>query len=540
MDEADKRCRAFDQLKGSRTNWDTHFQTIHDYFYLEAEDINRTYFPGTELDFDYLYDTTSLNVANVLPAGIANYMTPFSGDWAAMRHRDPRRNESKKVRMWMHDATAEIFYILSNSNFYDQALPFYKDTSLYGTANMLTEDDHDDVIRFYALPIKQCYIVDDSAQRVNEYYIEFEYTAEQAVDKFGINNVGRKVKESYEKGERTDTKHKFILYIGPRYDRNPMKIDNLSMPIQALWVDYESKKTVLESGYELLPAFTHRFHKRPGMAYGFSPAMLALADVRWINAMAKTELRSAMKIADPAMALPDNAFILPLDLNNRALNYYKDGSLDDKKIFPIGNGGNVQVNELMLEKKIQNLKEHMFYDVFLAFQGITKQMTVPEVMQRANERMTLLGPAVGRFQSDVLDNLFHITLNKAFKAGRLPELPDELIDDPTYEIEYTSVLALAQKSKDLTSLQTALAMTGEMAQFNPEVLDKIDFDRAMDSIWGNTGADPSVLNDAKEVDAVRQMRAQMQEQQAQMEQLAQGAQTAKTVSEAERNLRGNA
>ena len=540
MDEADKRCRAFDQLKGSRTNWDTHFQTIHDYFYLEAEDINRTYFPGTELDFDYLYDTTSLNVANVLPAGIANYMTPFSGDWAAMRHRDPRRNESKKVRMWMHDATAEIFYILSNSNFYDQALPFYKDTSLYGTANMLTEDDHDDVIRFYALPIKQCYIVDDSAQRVNEYYIESEYTAEQAVDKFGINNVGRKVKESYEKGERTDTKHKFILYIGPRYDRNPMKIDNLSMPIQALWVDYESKKTVLESGYELLPAFTHRFHKRPGMAYGFSPAMLALADVRWINAMAKTELRSAMKIADPAMALPDNAFILPLDLNNRALNYYKDGSLDDKKIFPIGNGGNVQVNELMLEKKIQNLKEHMFYDVFLAFQGITKQMTVPEVMQRANERMTLLGPAVGRFQSDVLDNLFHITLNKAFKAGRLPELPDELIDDPTYEIEYTSVLALAQKSKDLTSLQTALAMTGEMAQFNPEVLDKIDFDRAMDSIWGNTGADPSVLNDAKEVDAVRQMRAQMQEQQAQMEQLAQGAQTAKTVSEAERNLRGNA
>jgi hypothetical protein len=537
MTPAEMKCKQFDQLRGNRANLDSYFQTLHDYFLIEAENINKTYYQGTELDFDYLYDTTALSVANILPAGIANYMTPFSSHWATLRHKDPVLNANQKVRTWMKDAEDEIFYTLSGSNFYDQIMPFYKDTSIYGTSVMLTEADNEDIVRFYSLPIKQVYIVEDARQRVNEYFIELEYTADQAVGKFGLDKVGEKIRETYNAGEKQyDKKYKFIMYIGPRHERNVTMTDNLNMPIEALWIDYTDRKEVKESGYEIMPAFTHRFYKRASDPYGFSPAMMALADNRWLQAISKTELQSTMSKSLPAWALPNNAFILPMDLGNNALNFYTKGTLTKDDIFRLGTEGDVNVNEMMYEKKLDALKEHMFYDVFLAFQGITKQMTVPEVMQRAQERMTLLGPAVGRLQ-DSLASTFHITLANLFKADRLPELPDELVGDPTYEIEYTSVLSLAQKSSDMQALQKALGMAGEMANYKPDIIDNINFDKTIRSVWDIAGADPSVLVDKNDVIEIRQGRAEQEAQERQQLALAQGAQTLKTGSEAAKNIR---
>ncbi len=189
-----------------------------------------------------------------------------------------------------------------------------------------------------------------------------------------------------------------------------------------------------------------------------------------------------------------------------------------------------------IEYQKKAIRGHMFTDVFLSFEGITKQMTVPEVQQRIQESMTRLGLSVGRMQSDVLQPVIERTITMLAEDGRLPDLPDEMRDDPSYEIEYTSMLALAQQNSRMTALQTSLSMAGQVGEFFPEALDKIDSDQVIDSIWAITGADVRTIRDDGEVAKLREARqsAQVAEQQ-RVEQLDQ-AQLLKTGSEANKNM----
>ena len=72
-------------------------------------------------------------------------------------------------------------------------------------------------------------------------------------------------------------------------------------------------------------------------------------------------------------------------------------------------------------------------------------------------------------------------------------VPDEVITNPQYEIDYLGQLAQSQKRSQLNALVTALSMAGSMAQFAPEVLDKIDPDRATEEVWDVLGA-PAKVN----------------------------------------------
>jgi len=530
-------CFNFERYRGDRGAWDSYCQTIHDNFYIEADEINQYFDPQGELSFSSLYDSTPLLVANVLPAGISNYMTPMSGHWMGFRHKDNVLNTKRAVRKWYKEAEEEVFYALAKSNFYEQAMPFYKESSIFGTANFLCEEDSKDIVRFYTLPMKQVWIVEDSRRRVNQYYILFEFTAQQAVERFGYNKVSKPLQEAFDtKQVNPNKKYDFLLYIGPRYNRNPNKSDAQSMPISARWVEVAEKKEVLTSGYETLPCFTHRFYTRLGSPYGYSPAMCALMDARYLQVMGKTELLSAQQKSLPAIAFPSGSFLAPLNLNPLAPNAYDPTKLTGKDgVFPLGGWGDIKVNELMLEKRVENMREHLFYNSFRAFKNITKEMTRAEVIEKANEEMTILGPAVGRYMN-VLQGITRITLEKLYKAGRLPELPGELIQNPNYEIEFTSVLALAQKSTDMQALQVALAMSGQIAQFDPTVIHKIDTFKAIDAVWNITGADPTIRRDDDE--AMESIKAAAQQQQAQEEMAAAtgASQVAKNMSTAERNM----
>ena len=63
----------------------------------------------------------------------------------------------------------------------------------------------------------------------------------------------------------------------------------------------------------------------------------------------------------------------------------------------------------------------MYNDTFLAFDRITKQMNNPEIMERINEKMTMLGPAVGRYISEMLNPVIERTIGILARRGKLPD-----------------------------------------------------------------------------------------------------------------------
>ena len=534
---ADELIQQFEAGLGQRRNFEGYWQILHDYFYVEAQDINRSYSVGNELNASVLWDATTLECADVFASGFMNYLTPPTSKWFRLRHKNKALAENRSVNAYFEDVADEVNSALNRSNFYDQMFPSYKSSGIYGTAPIFEEEDEIDDIRFHALPIKQTVIIEDARGRVVKFFFEFEYTAEQAEGRWGREALATGLREELKAGRGRDNKHKFLLYIAERYNRDPRKKDKMNMPVEAVWLDKENKITMDESGYNEFPAFCHRFDKRPFIPWGYSPAMKALPFARILSAVGKTTLRSMMKHTDPPIAVPHNSFLAPLDMNPRGVNTYKKNAMSGSQdMFAFGNYGNPEIGLKGVEYYSMQVKTLMYHDVFLAFSNITKDMNNPEIAERINEKMTMLGPAVGRYLDEAISPIVQRTLGILARRNKLPEPPQELMMDPRYEIDFVGILAQAQRRTELNSLVTGLTMMGSMAQYAPEVLDKIDPDQVTNEVWAITGAPVNVLRDDDEIRQIRENRAQAQAEQAKMIAMQQGAMIAKDAGSAASSL----
>ena len=529
---ADELIERYEKELSSRKNFESYWQYLHDYFYIEAENVNKQYLAGQELDPTYLWDATTLEAADVLASGFMNYLTPPSSKWFRLRHKNPKLSENKAVGNFLEDVTDEVTAALNRSNFYGQIFPSYKSSGVYGTSVLIEEEDIKDDIIFHNIAVKQVVIVEDARGRINAYFFEFEYTAEQAESRWGREALSSELREELKSGT-SQKKHKFLLYIAQRHVREIQKTDKKNLPVEASWIDVKGRMIIEEGGYNEFPAMCHRFDKRPGSPWGYSPAMKALPFARMLNQIAKTNIRSMMKHTDPAMAVPHNSFIMPLNLNPRAVNYYNPLKLTQgSQIVPLGNTGDPQAGLLAIQQYTQQVKSLMFNDAFLMFSNITKDMNNPEIAERLNEKMTMLGPAVGRYISEVTNPIILRTIGILYRRGKLPEIPEELILDPAFEIESISVLAQAQKRSEMNALMGSLTVIGQMASFSPEILDKIDPDRVVDETWAITGAPVQVLRDDAEIQKIREGRAQAAIKQQEMAAMMGGAQVAKDAGAA--------
>ena len=532
---ADELIQKYELNLSARRNFESYWQSLHDYFYLESKDVNKTYYQGNELDPTFLWDSTTLEAADVFASGFMNYLTPPTSKWFRLRHKNPRLSENKRVGDFLEEVTDEVNYTINRSNFYDQMFPSYKSSGVYGTSVLFEEEDIKDDARFYNMPISQVIIIEDSRGRASEFFLEFEYTAVQAADRWGKDKISADMREELVGGKNApDKSHKFLFYIAKRHNREIQKTNKENLPIEATWLDVEGRMILDVGGYNEFPAMAHRFDKRPFIPWGFSPAMKSLPFARILNTIAKTNLRTMMKATDPPLALPDNAFIGPFNANPRALNYYRKSRMQGGRndIFEFANNGDPQVGMMGIEYYSQQVKRIMYNDVFLAFNNITKEMNNPEIMERINEKMTMLGPAVGRYLSEVLNPVVQRTIGILARKGKLPDMPDELIEDAGFEIDFVGVLAQAQRRSELNTMVTGLTMVGQMAQFDPTVMDKIDPDRVVDEVWAITGAPVQVLRDDAEIEAIREGRAQASIQQQELAGVVAGAGAAKDAGAA--------
>lgn len=531
----------YNRMKGRRQNWETQWQSLHDYFYIESEDITSKQAEGTRLNANYIYDATTLDAADVLASGFMNYLTPPTSRWMRLTHRDPKLQMNKNVSDYLEDVTDVVHQTLNQSNFYNQMYSTYKASGVYGTSFLYQEEDINDGVRFYSMPCQQCIIVDNAAQRPDKFFIEFEYYPSQAAGKFGLENLSTKLQEEMGKdnGQGADSKkHKFLLYIAQRSVRDVTKSDKGNLPIEAVWIELDAKKIVDESGYHEMPVMAHRFDKRPFVEWGYGPAWKALPFARTLAAIAKTNLRMMMKHTDPPQAIPNNAFVMPFNQNPRAVNYYDPSKMKggQKDIFSFGNDGDPVAGMNMLEYYTGQVSKMMYNDVFLAFNQLTKQMNNPEVAERIAEKMTILGPSVGRFISDMISPTVIRTVSILYRTGRIGEPPAEMLENPSYDVVATSQLAQAQKRSELNALLTGLQIAGQVAQFKPELLDRINGDRVLKEAWNIVGSPSTVLNSDDEVEAIREARALIAQQQQQMNLAQQGADVVEKGSKADMNV----
>jgi Asp-tRNA(Asn)/Glu-tRNA(Gln) amidotransferase C subunit len=237
------------------------------------------------------------------------------------------------------------------------------------------------------------------------------------------------------------------------------------------------------------------------------------------------------KMVNPPMTGPSvlknqKASILPGDIT-----YVDVGS--NSGGFRPAHEVNVRIAEL--EQKQQQLRDRIqqvFYaNLFLMLANDQRsQITATEINERKEEKLLALGPVLEQLNQDLLDPLIDIAFDIMDRQGLFPPPPEE-INGIELKVEYVSVMALAQKLIAIGAHDRFMSYIGQVAQFSPDVMDKVDLDQSIDIYGEITSVSPGVVRSDEDVQSIRDQRAQSQAKQAQVEQMNQVANTAKQLSE---------
>ena len=142
--------------------------------------------------------------------------------------------------------------------------------------------------------------------------------------------------------------------------------------------------------------------------------------------------------------------------------------------------------------------------------------------------MRILGPVLGRLQSELLSPLIIRIFNIMLRRGLFQQAPD-ILKDQELNIEYVSPMALAQRSQELQSIMRGLELFGSMAQTMP-VMDYIDENGFIKQIINILGLPAAMIKSDAEVQQIRQERAAEQQQQMEMQQQLAESQMAKNAA----------
>ena len=147
----------------------------------------------------------------------------------------------------------------------------------------------------------------------------------------------------------------------------------------------------------------------------------------------------------------------------------------------------------------------------------------------------MLGPLMEQSNDDLFDPLIDRVFNIMVRQGKLPPAPEELQGQPL-RVEYTSIMAQAQKLIGVTGVERFVGFVGQLseAKQDPSVWDKVDTDQAIDEYADMTGVPSKIVVPDDVVAAKREERAQAQAAQqgaAMVPAMKDGAMAAKILSE---------
>ena len=503
----------YEKLEGQRQNWETHWQEVADYMQPRKADVTKQRARGDKR-MEQVFDSSPIQAVELLAASLHGMLTNPSTPWFTLRFKDEEIDNEDEAKLWLEASTDAMYTAFNRSNFQQEIFELYHDLITFGTAAMFIEEDDDDIIKFSTRHINEVFIAENDKGRIDTIYRRFNISARAAMQKFG-EAVSSDVQSAFKKDPYKEVEILHAVY--PRTDFNPNKKDKKNMPFESVYIEFKNGNELSVSGFREFPFVVPRYLKASNEIYGRSPAMTALPDVKMLNEMCKTTIKAAQKQVDPPLLVPDDGFLLPVRTVPGGLNFYRSGTRD--RIEPLNIGANNPLGLNMEQQRRDSIRAVFYVNQLMMQDG--PQMTATEVIQRNEEKMRLLGPVLGRLQSELLKPLIDRVFAILLRNNMLPAAP-EFLSGRDIEIEYVSPLAKAQKSTELQSIMRAVEILGSLANVAP-VFDYVNFDNLVKHLADIVGVPQKILKTQSQVNAERQQAAQQQEQMQQMQQLQQVA-----------------
>ncbi len=479
---------------------------------------------------DDIYDGTAMQAARGLANALGMFLRPDGEQWFFIR---PTTEIGDEGHAWLQDTEKRMLEALNNprARFRQATGEVDIDLVVFGTGVMFLGEGPDSLL-FQSLHLKDALPIFSDEGNLVGMLRDHKFTVRQAFEKFG-NRLSEDTLKKIER-EEYDDRIDFLHAVVPRAEaRGGMLAKNF--PTADLWIEIEAKKLVRSHGFKDFPFICPRWDTSSGEDYGRSPGMIALPDSNSSQAIGETLLIAGQRAADPPLAVPnDSAFDAPNTFPGGLTPYDVDTARalgGRNPFFEIGSGANIPLTREMQED-VRNQIWNAFFRSVLRLPTDGPQMTATEINQRKEEFIREIGPVFGRLESDytapMIERTFNIMLGDGESLSAFAPIPEEL-QGANVKFEYVSPIKKARQQIEASAAAEWARGLMEMAQFRPEVLDKLNVDELADFTAQAANLPLSLINSDKVVAEIREQRAQAQAQAESQAQMAQMAELAKTA-----------
>lgn len=476
------------------------------------------------MDHATLHKERTRDVYNNAPArsvrraatGITNGLVPQSAPWFRMVFRDWAIAERSGRRAYL-DAVEEALYAqLRAAGFYQAIHSAHEEAVGFGCCLLFQDSGVNSVMRFECVTCGTYAVGLDADGMLDAVARDIKWSARQLAQKFGKERLSANTRSALEKSPYTPVD--VVHVVRPRAQRDAQRIDARNMPYESVF--YEANVTdgdvLHEGGFHEMPYHFSTFNK--GIStYGTGPGDDMLPDAKQMQMVEADKLYGLKAVMKPPMKVP-TSFKDRLDMRPGAKNPVPPGQGDS--IGPL-----VQVRP-----EIQQAREEittltyriddttmasLFGDV--SMENRPQGMTASEWLGRQRERLQHIGPFITAHETGLLTPVLIRTHGMLDRAGMLPVPPQDMEEVAIIDIEYISPLAQAMRQ---TKADTTRAFVRDVLEISTgtqdaSVLDKVDFDQAVDELAAGQGVPARIVRSDEDVAALREQRAAAQQKQEQ-------------------------
>ena len=537
-DKARDAIAMWDRLDGERGTFKSHWQQCANYILPNRADYIVQHSPGQKR-MQWVYEGTAVWACEQFAAGLHSMLTSPTLRWFSMRAGDDKLNNIDRVQAWLDDTSERMYGVFNGPkhNFASQSTELYMDIGSIGTSVMYVGSGSSNNILFSTRHLRECCLAESDEDRIDTCVRKWQFTAKQASQRWG-DAAGEAVAKAMG-ADKYDQKMDFIHMVKPRRVRDPQRADRQNKAFESTYVSVADGTVIDEGGFDEFPYLCPRLSKVSGEIYGRSPGMSTLPDIKMLNEMMKLVVKSAQKIIDPPLQIPDDGFLLPVRTTPGSLNSYRAGSKD--RIEALQTHGDPQLGIEMINALRQQIIRGFYVEWMLmpsdprdpAAAG--KGVTATYVLQQRDEKMRLLSPMLARLQSEFLgpliDRVFAMMWRQSmalrFGPGSWLSPPPPELSGVPLRVEYVSPIAVAQKTSQLDVVGRLIQTQQQLLQLAPNEPIVLDIEAIMRLTGRDLNAPAMVLKTPDQMDQVRQQAAQAAQQQQQHAALANMAGAAK-------------
>lgn len=513
--------------------FDAHWRDLSDVFFPRRSRFVTTERNRGDRRYDKIIDSTGLYSARTLQSGLHAGLTSPARPWFKLGTPDPELQEFEPVKVWLHLVEQRMRAIFTQTNLY-KALPIvYGDIGVFGTGAMSVLDDTRRFFRATAYPLGSFALGLDGEGRVSTFVHEYELSVRQVVEQFALvrgtndlrwENISTRVKDLWDRGNYT-APVTIVWIVTPNDDYRPG--NPFARFARFVSVHYEldtrehgrgqGREILLrESGYHTFPIMAPRWAITHNDAYGTDcPGMTALGDNRQLQIMERKKGQLISKAIDPPLKGSPELRTQKTSLLPGHITYVN---------FREGTPGLEPVHEVRLEgyQHLVNdeelvrfrIRRAFFEDLFLMLAASdpargAQPITAREVEERHEEKLLALGPVLEQTHEELLSPLIDRVYAMMDDAGLLPDPPPDL-EGVALKVEFTSILAQAQKLVSVVGLDRFISSTLPLMEAAPVVQHKIDFDQIVENYGDALGIDPRIVRSTEDAQARAQQAADVE------------------------------